>query len=205
MRSQDLIARVAVHSGMGAAHARTSIVAVMGALRRQLGGPEAEALAEALPEDLTEELRHGFYVGPDPLIERLASVEHVPLSRAAEDAASVLRAMAELLPPPLLSRLRRALPPETGVLLEAPAHETHAGHELPARPRRTLAEGRPGSRHPVSESRPPTGQSGSVASDNPHGDTKLSSSRGLTQEREAETLATGRPGPRRSLAEPDHD
>jgi hypothetical protein len=60
----------------------------------------------------------------------------------------------------------------------------------------TLATGRPGSRHPVSEAHEDRAHTESIArSDDPHGDTKLSSSRGLTQERLRETLAEGRPGP----------
>ncbi len=68
--------------------------------------------------------------------------------------------------------------------------------------RGTLAEGRPGSAHPLSEARPERAQSQSVArADNPHGDTKLSSATGLTQEREGETLATGHLGSNRPLSE----
>lgn len=45
-------------------------------------------------------------------------------------------------------------------------------------------------------------QSESVAkSENPHADTKLSSSHGLTQEREHDTLAEGRPGSKHPLSE----
>jgi hypothetical protein len=40
-----------------------------------------------------------------------------------------------------------------------------------------------------------------VKNDNPHGDTKLSSAHGTTQEREHETLAEGRPGSRRPISE----
>jgi hypothetical protein len=66
-------------------------------------------------------------------------------------------------------------------------------------PRRTLSEGKPGSRHPLSEARLDRAQSNSVArADEPHADTKLSSARGLTQERLHETLAVGRPGPKRT-------
>ena len=56
---------------------------------------------------------------------------------------------------------------------------------------RTLSEGRPGSRKPVSEARPANHQQHSVADDNPHDDTKVSSATGMTQEREHETLAEG--------------
>jgi hypothetical protein len=74
--------------------------------------------------------------------------------------------------------------------------------EVPAPPGAgmTLATGRPGSQHPVSEAHPETAQERSVVNaENPHAETKLSSSRGTTQERRAETLATGAPGSHRPL------
>ncbi len=72
--------------------------------------------------------------------------------------------------------------------------------ELPpyAEPRRaprvaTVASSRPGSTHPLSESAPPAGHTHSVARNpSPHEETKLSASKGLTQERFDETLGTGR-------------
>jgi hypothetical protein len=54
----------------------------------------------------------------------------------------------------------------------------------------TLAEASASSSRPLYAAQPQRAQSESVArSDNPHGETKLSSARGLTQEREDETLA----------------
>jgi hypothetical protein len=57
----------------------------------------------------------------------------------------------------------------------------------------TLADGRVGSHRPLSEAHPGEAQPGSVRAKAPHADTKLSSSRGLTQEREGRTLAAARP------------
>ena len=65
----------------------------------------------------------------------------------------------------------------------------------------TLAEGRAGSRQPVSEEHVDRTQHDSVASHNPHGDVKISSATGTMQEREHETLAEGRPGSTRPLAD----
>jgi uncharacterized protein (DUF2267 family) len=200
---EELISRVVLHSGLADERAQAAIVAVLSGLRRQLGAPEAEALADVLPTDFADVLRRGHYDG-GPVAARVAALEDVPLGQAIEHTASVCRALADLLPDPALVRLRHALPSETSTLL-APSAEQASGR--PAHHRReTLAEGRPGSRHPLSEARPPGAQANSVvASDNPHGDTKLSSSRGLTQEREEESLAVGRPGARRSIAEPDEE
>jgi hypothetical protein len=63
----------------------------------------------------------------------------------------------------------------------------------------TLATGRPGSRHPLSEAAPSAGQSDSVvANGNPHGDRKLSSAPDTAV---ADTLADGRPGSGAPLAD----
>ncbi|HLM72216.1 MAG TPA: hypothetical protein VK459_05985 [Polyangiaceae bacterium] len=59
-----------------------------------------------------------------------------------------------------------------------------------------------GSGHPLSEARFEPAHTHSVArSDNPHEDTKLSSSRGLTQERLEDTLAEGKPGSDKPISE----
>jgi hypothetical protein len=61
---------------------------------------------------------------------------------------------------------------------------------------------------PLSDAYPPgTGHRESIAtSDDPRGETKLASSRGLTQERDERILADGKPGAdRRSLADYDAD
>jgi uncharacterized protein (DUF2267 family) len=195
----ELIAHVTLHSGLDEAEARAATDAVLRALATGLGRPEAEALAAELPDELGRAVRESRYAAGTQLAAQVASLEHVALAVAVEHVASVCHALAELLPETTLERLRRGLPGETAALLEPPAPAASArAHGSRPLPRNTLAEGRPGSRHPISESRPPGAHANSVvASDNPHGDTKLSSSRGLTQERERETLATGKPGTRR--------
>lgn len=120
-----------------------------------------------------------------------------------EGIQAVCRVLSKLLAPPLPVRIAGELPPE---LAEAFLPRERPSSLFPdARPREhTLASGRPGSAHPLSESAP--GAQHPVHSDAPHGasansavnphaheDTKLSSARGLTQEREGETLAEGRP------------
>jgi hypothetical protein len=81
----------------------------------------------------------------------------------------------------------RKLPP-------SPAHPSHGdGH--------TVALGHAGSQHPVSTSSADRTQSNSVAAADPHGDVKLSSSSGLTQEQVDESLATGHPGSDRPIVD----
>jgi hypothetical protein len=123
----------------------------------------------------------------------LVRATSVPLAVAVEHAVVVCRAIGGTLSEQAHARLERALSPELVALFtphEAPPPPEHplagAGHRL--------ADGRPGSRHPISEAAPRAGQADSVATaDNPHADTKLSSARGLTQEREDESLSTGNP------------
>jgi hypothetical protein len=91
----------------------------------------------------------------------------------------------------VLAAIRRDLPPDVAELLvevEPHASPPAAHHDVG---KRTLAEGRAGHSRPLYAARPDNAQTESVASSaNPHGDTKLSSAHGLTQEREAESLAT---------------
>jgi hypothetical protein len=103
--------------------------------------------------------------------------------------------VAEAISPATRHRLHEALPEPMGALFtpHEPRERFEHVHLDPSH--HTLAEGRPGSRHPLSEARLERAHTHSVArADNPHEDTKLSSTTGLTQEREQETLATGHPG-----------
>jgi hypothetical protein len=65
-----------------------------------------------------------------------------------------------------------------------------------------LAEGRPGGSQPLASGDPRyLAHRHSVArSDDPHGDTKLSSAHGLRQEQTEHTLALGRPGSSRPIS-----
>jgi uncharacterized protein (DUF2267 family) len=198
---RELIARVSDHSGLDEAAAASAVASVLTALRAELSSTEAEALAEALPDELADQVRAGRYDGGGSLAVRVATAEQVTVAEAIERIACVFGALAELLPDATLERLAGALPSELARLLQ----RRSTGSRPPSHGLRTttLAEGRPGSRRPLSEARPRQGQPDSVAaSDNPHADTKLSSSGGLTQERERESIAEGRPGAHRSLADP---
>jgi hypothetical protein len=116
--------------------------------------------------------------------------------RTREAIEVVLRVLGDQLDEARRDRLIRTLPPDVGRHLaplelgEPPPY----GSKSPAHVLTTLAAGRPGSRHPLSESSPPAGHAHSVAKNGePHAETKLSSAHGLTQERHDESLATGRP------------
>ncbi len=170
------------------------------ALLRQLGlheGAGAESGAFAAGAGRSEAAGSPL----SALAAQIASAEGLEAPRALEHLQIVGRALAEQLDPALLAQLRGELPDELGELLDETrgrSAETPSVHHA-----RTLAEGRPGSRRslsasapgserPISGARPDSPHRHSVAEQNPHGDTKLSSAAGSTQEREQESLATGR-------------
>jgi uncharacterized protein (DUF2267 family) len=172
---QELIDRVRLHSGLDGVSAESALEAVVSSLRTQLGAPEAEALADALPTPLAQVVRLGHYAGPAnrEVVETQVSFhERVPIERAREHLAAVCRALVTALPPPLVDRLRRATPSLAPLLEdEAPALHRHAAREA----RTTLSEGHPGSARPLSEAHDDRTQHDSVAAANPHGDRKVSS------------------------------
>jgi uncharacterized protein (DUF2267 family) len=195
----ELLQRISERAGLeGPAEAERTARAVLGVVGERLSWAAADGLAADLPPalgDAVRAARHGQDFELDELHARVARCEGVRAGFAVEHAAVVCQAVALLLSDGALYRLRQALPASIGGLFtrpEPPARFEHV-HLDPARG--TLAEGRPGSQHPLAEARPERAHSHSVVrTDNPHGDTKLSSATGLTQEREQETLATGRPG-----------
>lgn len=195
-----------------AAKALRSTLCVLG---QRLTDDEAGALASSLPDELArvvEQSEHDDFAGDfdaDELYERVRHREKVPAGVAREHVNIVLQALGSALDDSVRQRLVRALPSEIGQQLVpmtfgAPPPYATGMH---APPLTTLAHGRPGSRHPVSEAAPDRAHTHSVARNaDPHGETKLSSSHGLTQERHRESLATGHPpAPARPIAEADDD
>ena len=202
---------------MDAEAAERAIHATLEVLGERLTADEAHALAARLPSDLEHLLDEAAYEGDFDATELYRRVwerekrEETSLGMAKEHADIVLRAVGTALDEDLCARLVRALPEPVGALLLAPVRGAPPPH--PHAPSKhapavaSLAHGRPGSRHPLSEAAPRSGHAQSVArSDDPHADTKLSSSHGLTQEELGETLATGQPpGPTRPISETSDD
>jgi uncharacterized protein (DUF2267 family) len=204
MTHDELLEEVAAHAGLSSPiEAERALAAVLGMLAGRLSHAEAEALAEALPAALGAPLRAGRYHGEldrDEWIAHVARREGTTRGFAVEHTLSVCQVLAEALPPEVLERVRRALPGPLAALFTPSPVGRAPVVERPAHSGHTLAEGRPGSLHPLSEAARESAHSQSVVrAVNPHADTKLSTSRGLTQEREAESLATGRPGSSRPL------
>jgi uncharacterized protein (DUF2267 family) len=169
---------------------------VLRTLGEALTRRQAEALADELPDELAATVRdatHGQELDRFDLESRVSQRAFVPRGEALEWLFTVGRTLAETVRDDVLRPIRRDLPQDVAALLEgveAASAPLGVHHDVS---RRTLAEGRPGHSRPLYAARPDVAQTESVVrSDNPHGDTKLSSARGLTQEREGESLASAR-------------
>jgi uncharacterized protein (DUF2267 family) len=198
-----------------ASEARSALQATLRALRGGLTDDEAQALAQDIDAPWAAPLGEGCYEGDLTVEEfyRLVALhEQRRLSVGAEHAQIVCRVLGALLSAGALRRLSQHVPLLAREFKAAPAPQMIQCAEhlrSAAAPEHTLAAGRPGSSRPLSDARPDPGQTlsegraerahaHSVArSDDPHGDTKLSSARGLTQEREGESLARSQRSVRR--------
>lgn len=197
MSADTFITHVADHAGVSIERAERVTRVVLSGLGSYLTSAIRQFVADELPAPLGLVLREISGVAV-PLEERVLEAG-ITAGRARELVASVCRVLAEELSTDALIALRAGVPPSLAELLATPAHGLVT---RPPDPRRnaTLATGRPGSCHPISESHPIGHHAGSVAEVNPHGGAKLSSSPGMTQERRHETFAEGQPGYDRSLA-----
>ena len=206
----DHLQKLAPFEDEGAA--RRAFDATLEALRSGLTDDEADWLAVDLGPNLSEPLLRQGYTGELTINEfyrRTGRYAGLRRSAATEQAQIVCRTLAELLPQPGIQRLRKHLP-ELAPLFSAPdaPPPVPGPHHLRNEPSadHTLAGGKPGGDRPLSEAGSPSerafsgagamrAHSNSVArSQNPHEDTKLSSARGLTQERERESMASSRRG-----------
>lgn len=192
--------------------ARRAFDATLEALRSGLTDDEADWLAVDLGPKLAEPLLRQGYSGElstSEFYRRTGRYAGLRRGAATEQAQLVCRTLAELLPQPGIQRLKKHLP-ELAPLFDVPEAPPPAQgpHHLRSAsgPDRTLAGGKPGSERPLSETGSPSERSFSgaggrrahsdsvVRAQNPHEETKLSSARGLTQERERESIASSRRG-----------
>lgn len=203
MTTDALLSHIAGHAGIPLPHAARAARAVLSGLGAYLTPSQRQLVAGELPESLGASLAEPASIAVP--VDELLLEPGVTTGRARELVASVCRVLGEELSTQALLVLRGAVPARLVELLAWPTADLTA---RPAEPHRsaTLASGRPGSEHPISETSPPARQSGSVAEPNPHGAAKLSSSPGTTQERRGETLAEVRPDAKHTLAgDPKHD
>lgn len=205
-----LVDEVVRQTGLGPAQALRAVRQVLGALDEVLVGDELTALRSSLPAGLQGAVAPRSGRPPssaEGLFDRVQRRARVRRPVAIERTEAICRLLGATLPHDVMARWSRDLPAPVAALFlpvdpvdPATIGKAPRPPDPPARPApRTLATGRPGSEHPVSEARPERAHRESlVRSDEPHADTKLSTSRGPTQERLHETLAEGAIGPRRA-------
>ena len=194
--TDDFTSHLAAHAGIAAPLAeRVAHIVLAG-----IGGSLSPAIRRLVADELPPELAAQVVAGADlatPIEARVCALD-ANAGHARELVASVCRVLAEELSVQAIAAIRAAVPTGIAALLVVPT-----GAEPPPGPEPrpdVLADGRIGSRHPVSESRASGAHGESIAAGNPHAATKLSSATGSTQERRRETLAEGRPGSPRPLA-----
>ena len=190
--------------------ARHALVATLEARGAYVPEPERDVLGLALPPKFAHALaaRRFRGLGNAAALEKaLMKSQHEKLGFAHEQVEIVCGALGELLPEEVAIRVEKALEPSIAALFQPVPRDVGEPppYELAYSPEHhTLATGRPGSGHPIATSAPKSAQTESIAAENPHGDTKLSTAHGETQEREEESLATSHPRTDREISE-SHD
>ncbi len=213
MTYADILSEIQLRAGFEALDdAERALSVVVRVLGRRLLEEEAVAVAGELPDAIARHLLTAQYerdFDVDELYHRVARGEGVERSFGAEHAQAVCQVLGEAIPEDARHRLQTHLGPGLAPLFEPrdtplpPPRPVHCAPPVDPGQGTTLATGKPGSRHPVSEAQPERAHSQSIArSDDPHADTKLSTSCGLTQERFDESLASGRPpGPEHPVSD----
>ena len=162
---------------------------------------DARPTSQRLPAEVVRRLSDDRDLRPTLELDRapgeLTGHVALPPGRALELFETVCRAIDDALEAEARAHFRRNLPDDLIATFEraraAPRQAPHHPNEL--------AGGRPGSTEPIAEADP--AQDDSVARDaDPHHETKLSESSGMTQERKHRTLADGEPGSTRSVSKP---
>lgn len=208
--NSEIVASVAAHGPFDSEHqAETAVRATLCALQAALHPEEWAELASELPPQA--ETGSSPAAGPPSVTSvgefyaHVAEIEALPVARALEHAQIVCGVLAEaVLSPATVTRLQKHAPYladlfERRLPPAAPPPPIHPD----TAPAHDLAGGRPGAHHSIATGNPENlAHRHSIASsDDPHADTRLSSSHGTTQEREGRTLANGRPGARRRIAD----
>ncbi|MCC7535454.1 MAG: DUF2267 domain-containing protein [Deltaproteobacteria bacterium] len=195
-----IVEAIAERTGSSIDAAETSLRHTLEALSDILSRDEATTLARALDESLGAVLVSPPRPRALPLAveldERVAELGGSRRGRAREEALVVCAVLGESMSPASRRELQDVMPARVAAWFE-PIEQARAIERVVVPPGegRTLATGRPGSAHPLSESRPvDRAHAESVArSADPHAEERLSGARGLTQERVGESVANAEP------------
>lgn len=175
LRTELLAAHVAAHAGVSQPLAELALRAVVTGAGAYLTPASRQLIAEELPAELGEALEAGAH-DKAPVEARL-QVPGLTPGEHRELLASVCRVLAEELSHEAIDALTSSLPRSIAALFVPSSPDVPRASTLHR-------------------------QTASVSNPNPHGETKLSSTEGTTQERERDTLAEAHPGPRRTLSNP---
>ena len=145
----NLDSRFASHAGVTEEFAASIEPEIIAGIASHLTPARRELVASELPEQLAAAMRRDD-LRAMPIEERILGPS-ISLGRAHELVASLCRALAEVLSIEAVAALRSSLPTELATWLDPP---TLAIVDGATRPTRTLASGRPGSSHPISEAHP---------------------------------------------------
>src|SRR5689334_16721453 len=151
MSADTFLAHIVGHAGVSIEHAERVARVVLPGLGSYLSAATRQLVADELPGRFGVAL-HDVSGVAVPLEEQLLE-PGITAGRAHELVASVCRVLAEQLSTDALAALRAAVPVSLAEWLATPG-QTLATRPAESRRTATLATGRPGSRHPISESRP---------------------------------------------------
>lgn len=210
MSYERFVAEVMDRGALDEVEARRAVEATLEIVASHLTPEDARAVARALPDPLAASVLRPEHQGrgsADEIYREIGDREGVSVGFAREHAQVICGVLLEQLDPDLRTRLELHgggamqelfAPPSPAPEIERP----RSREPVPAGEGHTLATGRPRSRHPIAEAVTNAHRDSVARAENPHGDTKLSSSPGTSSaEREGRTLATGSPGSRHPLSE----
>lgn len=160
-----------MHAGLqGDDEALDAARVTLRALGARIDANARAAIEQVLPAALRSELHAQAQAEPSlqALAASVGAERKVALGPALEQAEAVCRAIALELDDDAQQRLQRRIAEEFAPLFarpreeHAPTHPAHIHRRSDQTPR-SLARGKPGSRHPLSEAAPDRAQSGSIA------------------------------------------
>ncbi|HJK92447.1 MAG TPA: DUF2267 domain-containing protein [Polyangiaceae bacterium LLY-WYZ-15_(1-7)] len=200
MDTSDVLRHLRDHLGVASVDdADEAVRQVLSAVSPLIPWPAANRLQSRLPPAWFEALRAEKFDDAAGLPRLLAALEGLDEAQAVERVSTVLSWLAASLDDGGAHALVSGLPADVRGLVR-PVEQGSAPPPAHAGGGHRLADGRPGSAHPLSEAKASEAHAESVArTDDPHAETRLSSAKGMTQEREQESLAEGHP--KRSNAE----
>lgn len=199
MNYDQFILAIQRHAGDDEAVARRSAHVTLEVFGELLTDADQKALADTLPDSLSEEVRTrapGETYDLDEFYRRIDIQHDQSVGFQVEHAQAVLAALVDLIDDETRVRLQNHLPEDYRPLLEPreiPDYDGSTHHDDSRTESRKLSTGKPGTNTPLSEAEGDAQSDSVVKSDNPKEDRKMSSA--SDSPNEGHDLATGKPDP----------